>query len=33
LAKRKPAVGALMLPKTVMYMWVIGMGLSLLNVL
>ena len=33
LAKRKPAVGALMLPKTVMYMWIIWMGLSLLNVL
>lgn len=33
LAKRVPAVGALMLPKTVMYMWIIGMGLSLLNVL
>jgi hypothetical protein len=33
LAKRKPAVGALMLPKTVMYIWIIAMGLSLLNVL
>ncbi len=30
LAKRKPAVGALMLPKTVMYIWIICMGLALL---
>jgi hypothetical protein len=30
LAKRKPAVGALMLPKTVMYIWIICMGLELL---
>ncbi len=33
LAKRKPAIGALMLPKTVMYMWIIVMGLSLLSVM
>lgn len=33
LSKRRPAIGALMLPKTVMYMWVVGMGLSLLGVL
>lgn len=30
LAKRIPAVGALMLPKTVTYMWMIAMGLQLL---
>ncbi len=30
LAKRVPAVGALMLPKTVTYMWMICMGLQLL---
>lgn len=30
LAKRKPAVGALMLPKTVMYIWIISIGLALL---
>ncbi|MDD5799501.1 MAG: hypothetical protein PUD09_02470 [Coriobacteriales bacterium] len=33
LAKRKPAVGALMLPKTLMYVWIIAMGLQLLPVL
>ena len=31
LAKRIPAVGALMLPKTVTYMWMICMGLQLLH--
>lgn len=31
LAKRVPAVGALMLPKTVTYMWMICMGLQLLH--
>ncbi|MCC6098324.1 MAG: hypothetical protein LIV25_03680 [Olsenella sp.] len=30
LAKRKPAIGALMLPKTLTYMWMIAMGLQLL---
>jgi len=30
LAKRVPAIGALMLPKTLMYMWIIAMGLSLM---
>ncbi len=30
LAKKKPMVGALMLPKTLMYIWVLSMGLSLL---
>lgn len=33
LAKRRPAVGALMMPKTLTYMWMIGMGLQLLAVL
>ena len=33
LAKRRPAVGALMLPKTLTYMWMIAMGLQLLPVL
>lgn len=31
LAKRKPMVGALMLPKTCMYIWILCMGLSLLS--
>jgi hypothetical protein len=31
LAKRVPAVGALMLPKTVTYMWMIATGLQLLD--
>ncbi len=29
-AGRKPAIGALMMPKTLMYVWIICMGLSLL---
>lgn len=33
LAKCRPAVGALMLPKTLTYMWMIAMGLQLLPVL
>jgi hypothetical protein len=31
-AKQKPAVGALMIPKTLAYVWMITMGLSLLSV-
>ena len=33
LAKRVPAIGALMLPKTLTYVWMIAMGLQLLAVL
>ncbi|MSS19062.1 hypothetical protein [Pseudoramibacter porci] len=31
-AKTKPAIGALMIPKTMAYIWMIAMGLALLNV-
>lgn len=31
LAKKKPMVGMLMMPKTVAYIWMIGMGLSLIG--
>ncbi len=30
-AKRKPMLGALMLPKTLMYMWMISMGLNMIG--